>query len=213
MRTTIVLVRHGHVEGIDQPRFRGRQHLALTTTGMRQVEQTAELIARRYRLDAVFSSPLTRCITTAAAIGRTHGLAPQPEEGLIDIDFGEWQGRTHEDVLAQDGERARAWFADPAAASVPGGETLESLSRRVIDAFERIIGRHRGGTVAIVGHDTTNRTLLLHALGLSLTHFLRLRQDPACLNVLLSNETVVLASLNETAHLDLGRPTNLLGAS
>ena len=213
MSTTIVLVRHGHVDGIDQPRFRGRQHLALTAAGMRQVEQTAQLIAHRYRLDAVFSSPLTRCITTATAIGRAHGLAPQPEDDLIDIDFGEWQGRTHEDVLAQDGERVRAWFADPAAASVPGGETLESLSRRVIDAFERIIGRHRGGTVAIVGHDTTNRTLLLHALGLSLTHFLRLRQDPSCLNVLHSNETVVIASLNETAHLDLGRPTNLLGAS
>lgn len=212
MQTMIILVRHGHVDGIDQPRFRGRQHLALTAAGMRQVEHTAALIARRARLDAVYSSPLTRCITTATTIGNAQGLAPQPDEDLIDLDYGEWQGRSHDDVLAKDGERARAWFADPATAPIPGGESLHALSCRAISAFKRIVGRHGGGTVAIVGHDTVNRALLLHALGLGLDHYRRLRQDPACVNVLLSDEALQVASLNETAHLDMARPGNVFGA-
>ena len=213
MPTTILLIRHGHVEGIDRPTFRGRQHLALTAYGMHQVEATAALIARSGRLDAVFSSPLTRCITTAAAIARIDGLAPQPEEDLIDMDYGEWQGRLHTDVLAQDGERARAWFADPATASIPGGERLGDLSCRVLGAVDRIVGRHAGGTVAIVGHDTVNRVILLHALGLDLGHYRRIRQDPACLNVLsLGNETSVL-SMNETAHLVMARPANVLASA
>lgn len=213
MQTTIVLVRHGHVEGMDQPRFRGRQHFAPTAAGIREVEQTAALIARRTRLDAVFSSPLTRCITTATAIGNAQNLPPQPEQNLIDIDFGEWQGRTYDDVLTQDGERARAWFADPATAIVPSGETLAALSRRVVGALGRIIGQHQGGTVVIVGHDTVTRTLLLHALGLGLEHYGRIRQAPACVNVLLSSESLMVASLNETAHLDMARPINVFGAS
>ena len=212
MHTTIVLVRHGHVEGIDQPRFRGRQHFALTAAGMRQVEQTAALIARRTRLDAVFSSPLTRCITTAAAIGGVQNLPPQPEKDLIDIDFGEWQGRTVDDVLTNDGERARAWFAEPATAIVPGGETLAALSRRVVEAFDRIVDQHQGGTVVIVGHDTVNRTLLLHALNLGLENYSRIRQDPACVNIVLAGETLVVSSLNETAHLDMARTTNVFGS-
>lgn len=211
MQTIVLLIRHGHVEGIDQPSFRGRQHLALSTAGTRQVDQTAGLLARRYRLEAVFSSPLTRCITTAATIGRANGLAPQPEEDLIDIDYGEWQGRSHTDVLAQDGERARAWFADPANAAIPGGERLSAMSQRAVEAFNRIVGRHGGGTVAIVGHDTVNRAILLHALGLDLEHYPRLRQEPACVNVLLVGNDTIVASLNETAHLDAARQPKVLG--
>lgn len=125
MRATVLLIRHGHVESIDQPSFRGRQHFALTAFGMHQVEATAALIARHYRLDVVFSSPLTPCVTMAATVGIADGLALPPQEDLIDMDYGEWQGRSHDDVLTKDGDRAPslnvAAFVAPCLLSVAAG--------------------------------------------------------------------------------------------
>lgn len=202
MHEMFILVRHGLVEGIEQPRFRGRQHLQLTPAGLKQVERSAAVIGQLHRPDAVVTSPLTRCITTAAVIGRATGLAPEPDEGLIDLDYGEWQGRLHSEVREQDRERAEAWFTSPATATVPGGETLRALSNRAVEAFERIVARSRGRTVVVVAHDTVNRVILLHVLGLPLERYTSLRQDPACLNMLQHDSgTWTVGSINETAYL------------
>ncbi|HYZ41819.1 MAG TPA: histidine phosphatase family protein, partial [Stellaceae bacterium] len=89
--TKIILVRHGHVEGISPERFRGRADLALTAAGRRQAEATARRIQATWTPVAVYTSPLSRCRATGEAIGRPFGLSPQPIEGLIDIDYGKWQ--------------------------------------------------------------------------------------------------------------------------
>lgn len=201
-RATIVLVRHGSVEGIEQPRFRGRRHFPLTGAGLRDVGHTAAVIAARHRPDIIVTSPLTRCVTTGAVIGQAVGLAPEPDEALIDIDYGEWQGRLQSEVRQSDPDRAAAWFDHPETATIPGGESLAAVAKRVSAALERIANRAAGGTAVVVGHDAVNRVLLLRLLGLDLSHFWRISQDPACLNLLQrSPEGWSLHSLNETAHL------------
>ena len=92
--TKIILVRHGHVEGISPERFRGRVDLTLTAEGQRQAELTAHRIHATWRPAAVFTSPLGRCRATAAVIATPLGLSPRPLDGLIDIDYGEWQGHS-----------------------------------------------------------------------------------------------------------------------
>jgi phosphoserine phosphatase len=90
--TKILLVRHGHVAGISPERFRGRADLPLTAEGRRQAEMTAQRISATWRPTAIYASPLSRAQDTGAAIGRPFGLTPTPLEGLLDIDYGEWQG-------------------------------------------------------------------------------------------------------------------------
>lgn len=202
MYQAIAIVRHGHVEGIDVPRFRGRQHLQLTGAGLQQAEQTASYLNRLVRPDVIISSPLTRCITTASMIGRSRGLAPIPDERLIDLDFGEWQGRSYSDVLASDRERVEAWFSSPHTAEIPGGETLDLAFRRVTEAMKDILSRHVGQTITLVGHDTTNRLILLNALGMALSRYKDLVQDPCGVSRLLrDNGRWVVQSVNETAQL------------
>src|SRR5438094_7686401 len=96
--TKIILVRHGHVEGISPERFRGRADLELTLEGCRQAEATARCIQASWTPAALYASPLSRARTTAEAIGRPLGLTPIPVPGLIDIDYGEWQGLTPDEV-------------------------------------------------------------------------------------------------------------------
>src|SRR5919108_6128615 len=94
----VILVRHGHVEGISPERFRGRADLMLTPVGRREAEATARRICATWTPAAVYSSPLNRCLATGEAIGKPLGLAPNPRPGLVDIDYGEWQGRTPDEV-------------------------------------------------------------------------------------------------------------------
>jgi probable phosphoglycerate mutase len=96
--TKILLVRHGHVPGISPERFRGRADLPLTPEGRREAEMTAHRISATWKPMAIYASPLSRCRDTGAAIGRPFGLEPVSHEGLLDIDYGEWQGLTPDEA-------------------------------------------------------------------------------------------------------------------
>lgn len=203
MRTTIIIVRHGHVEGIDIPRFRGRVHLPLSANGLQQAEQTGEYVRRLVpHPAAIYSSPLTRCITTATTIGSPLGLAPMPTDGLNDIDYGRWQGRLVSEVTTEDPSGVARWFQTPTQATIPGGETLQSLSDRVSATVAEILTAHAGDAVVIVGHDSVNRIALLQALGLPLESYWRIGQSTGAVSRLeYIDQEWFIESLNETAHL------------
>jgi broad specificity phosphatase PhoE len=199
----IVLVRHGHVEGIDPPRFRGQTDFTLTVRGTRQAEMTRDLIAWLPRPIAVYASPLSRCMTTAGIIAQPLSLAVTPLPSFLDIDYGEWQGRSYQEVEQADPERFARWFDTPHLAVIPGGETLLELAGRVAETMRSIIARHSGETVLLVGHDTVNRVLLLLALDLPLSRLWHLRQDPCAVN-LVTHDGVHgwrVVSMNEASHL------------
>ena len=201
--TTIILVRHGHVEGIDQPRFRGRMHLQLTAAGLNQAEQTSQYVARICpHPHRIYSSPMTRCITTASIIGRAAGLAPIPEEGFTDLDYGSWQGRLVAEVERESPVEVTMWFKSPQNATIPGGERLQAMSDRVLETLDNVLRTCAGQAAVIVGHDSVNRIVLMHALGVSLERYWHLSQAPGAVNKLLhEGGDWKVESLNETAHL------------
>src|SRR5438445_7653358 len=132
--TKLLLVRHGHVEGIHPERFRGRADLPLTAEGRLQAEATAQRIAAGLRPAAIYSSPMGRCMATGAAIGRRLGLMPIPLAGLADIDYGKWQGLTPSEVRRHWPEELETWRRHPDWAAVPGGESLQEVLARATTA-------------------------------------------------------------------------------
>ncbi|HWZ69129.1 MAG TPA: histidine phosphatase family protein [Stellaceae bacterium] len=200
--TKIILVRHGHVEGISPERYRGRVDLTLTAEGRRQAAVTADRIHATWRPAAVFASPLSRCRATAEAIATPLGLSPRPLDGLIDIDYGQWQGLTPDEVRARWPGLLETWYRAPDWAAIPGGETLQDVLVRALSALRDVVDRHPSDTVVLVAHDSVNRVILLHALGLPLSRYWRLGQHPCAINEidLLGDGSVVL-SMNETGHL------------
>jgi len=111
--TKVLLVRHGHVEGILPERFRGRADLTLTAEGRRQAEATAQRIQRSWKPAALYSSPMRRCIATATAIGKPFALTPIPLPGLNDIDYGQWQGLTPDEVRVRWPDELAQWYRHP----------------------------------------------------------------------------------------------------
>ena len=200
--TTIILVRHGHVEWIAPERFRGRAELPLSDLGRRQAQAVARYIAATWKPDAVYTSPLGRCRDTGAAIAAPFQLEAQPIAGLADIDYGEWQGLTRGEAKERWPDETELWFRAPHLAALPGGETLAALLSRASAALRDSLQRHPTGTVVLVGHDSVNRVLLLFALELSLSRYWHLRQEPCAVNELFFEDgSFVIRSINGTQHL------------
>ncbi len=202
--TKILLIRHGHVEGIKPERFRGRQPLELTAQGRAEAHAVARRIVGGWSPHRVYTSPMGRCVKTAAAIASACNLsAAEICADLNDIDYGDWQFKTFDDANATDPALFAAWFASPQRVRFPRGESLQDLAARAADALRFVLKRHRGDTIVLVSHDSFNRALLLHCLDLALSSYWRIAQSPCCLNEIdIAGDKVSVLRVNETAHLE-----------
>ncbi len=200
--TTIILVRHGRTAWNHEERFRGRADVPLDEVGVAQAEATGRRIAASWRPRTVYASHLSRAVRTAEAIASRTGLAVQIESGLLDIDYGAWQGLTPDEARARWPHDIEAWYGNPGAARISGGETLAAVRDRGLACVRDVASRHEGETVVLVSHTVINRAIVLGVLGLELDRFWRLGQDTCAINVLEwdgSDFTVV--TLNDTCHL------------
>ncbi len=205
----IVLVRHGQTAWNREARFRGRADIPLDEFGLKQAEATGRYLAARWPVVAVYASRMRRAMQTAGVIARAHGLTTHPLEGLLDIDFGEFQGCLADEAAQRYPDLYRAWLEVPHTVHFPGGEGLDDVRSRVVAALDEVIARHPGQTVALVSHTIVNRVLLCAVLGLGNERFWRLGQETCAVNVFDAEEdgafTIVL--LNDTCHLQaLSKP-------
>jgi broad specificity phosphatase PhoE len=212
--TRIVLVRHGHVEGIAPERFRGRRDVGLSDLGLQQARATAQRIAADWLPQVTYASPLRRCVATAEAIcdACSVPLVTLPE--LNDVDYGDWEWCTHEQVRDRWPELYQRWRAAPQLLRFPNGESLTELLERTSDVLHLVRERHRHQTVVIVGHSANNRILLLRALDEPLSNFWRVGQDPCAISEIeLLEHGSMVAVLNETRHLEAVTATSTDAAS
>lgn len=201
-KTCVILVRHGQTEWNRVERFRGRADVPLNETGIRQAEATGERVAGEWQPKAIYTSPLSRSVKTAEAIAKHFGLQVQPIPGLADIDYGEWQGLSPEEVRQTWREELANWYEKPHLARIPGGESLNELRERAMKTVNELIRRHPGETIVMVGHTVINRIILLGILGLGNDRFWRIKQDTCAINVFEAEDgEFTLVSLNDTCHL------------
>ncbi len=206
--TKILLVRHGHVEGIEPERFRGRADLPLTALGEAQAGCAARRIASRWKPAAVCTSPLARCVRTGAAIAAACGVSSAVLADLIDIDYGAWQFRTLEEAERDNPALFHAWLNTPHLVRFPGGDSLQDLIARTANALRHACEHHIHDTVVLVGHASVNRALLLQLLDLPLASYWRIAQSPCCINEIdIDDGRIEVVRVNETQHVEALAPT------
>ncbi len=200
--TKIVLVRHGETDWNKDQIFRGRIDVPLNATGLEQVRATGEAL-KDYKVDAVYSSPLSRALETGKAIVAFHpGITVKGEKGFIDIDFGEWQGMSHEKVKEEYGELYLRWQQEPGNVRMPGGEDLEDVKVRSMEGLNDILSRHENETVVIASHRVINKVVLCAVFGLTNQHFWRIRQDTCAINIFeKSDKGFIVSLINDTCHM------------
>ena len=162
MPTTLVLVRHGETDWNREHRLQGHADTPLNDAGRRQAGELGALLSGE-RIAAVYTSPLRRANETARVIADRLGLAVVEHEALREIDVGDWQGMTLDEVRARYPER----LDEASHAGWPNGETHDQLGARVLPALLGLGPRHAGESILGVTHAGPLRVALAAAAGLS----------------------------------------------
>lgn len=173
MRTKILLIRHGESMANAMGVFAGSTDVPLSETGRRQAAVTADFL-KEVPVDAVYASDLCRAVETAEAVARPRGLSVNIEPGLREINCGQWEGLSHEEIARRFPELLRVWREDLGKAELPGGESVAQVSRRAMEALARIAGRHCGETVCIASHGMVIRCLAVAVSGWGTEGMMRL---------------------------------------
>ncbi|MBI3779238.1 MAG: alpha-ribazole phosphatase [Gammaproteobacteria bacterium] len=154
----IDLLRHGEAEG--GACYRGRTDDPLTVTGWQQMWGAVDGVVP---WQGIVSSPLSRCTSFASALAERRTVPLQIDERLREMDFGDWEGRTAAELMATAPDDLTRFWQNPLHCSPPRGESLLSLRKRVLAAWNEIVDRQR--PVLIVTHGGPIRVILNHVLG------------------------------------------------
>jgi len=165
--TEVILARHGETEWNVAEIFRGRIDIELNETGMKQAELLAEYLSD-LKIDAIYSSPLKRALNTAEIIASYHKIDVKIASGLIDFDYGKWQGLPHQEVKDKYKELHAEWINSPDKVKMPAGENLSDVRKRAIGVVAAVL----------VSHRVVNKVLICALLGLDNSHFWNIRQEP-----------------------------------
>lgn len=176
----LLLIRHAPTPETGK-RLTGRiAGVSLGPKGEAIARKTADRLAE-VKLVGVYTSPIDRTAETAAIIATPHGLTPITEEGVTEVDFGTWEGKT----LAQ--MRRLKLFkhvvSTPSQVTFPDGESFPDVQTRAVAACNRIASATGKGTAAVVSHSDVIKTILAHYLGQPLDLFQRLVIAPASVSV------------------------------
>ncbi|MET8324244.1 histidine phosphatase family protein, partial [Micromonospora sp. NPDC005189] len=172
--TSLRLVAHGRTAALRRARFGGNDD-GLDEGGRRAALALSPAGPDRRALlgctDVCLSSPATAATQTAYALG----LTPTVEAALADCDYGDWTGRSLEEIGTEQPDALREWLSAPDAAP-HGGESVLALRNRVghwLDG-QRGLGRR----VIAVTHPLVIRVAVVHALGLPMATYRQLDVEP-----------------------------------
>ena len=196
--TVIFLIRHGLNDWVGRRLPGWTTGLHLNDRGRAQADALARLL-QPAKLEAVYSSPLERTLETAGPIARAAGLRVRARQGLIEVNPGEWKGKSL-GVL----RHRKLWSViqhTPSLARFPGGESFPEAQARIVAEIDCLRADHPapGVAIACVTHADVIKLAISHYLGLPLDLFQRLAVDPASINVLwIGDSAARLVRLNDT---------------
>ncbi|MBF2000490.1 MAG: histidine phosphatase family protein [Synechococcales cyanobacterium M58_A2018_015] len=170
MSLHIHFLRHGETTFSQTGGYCGILDPDLTEAGY----EMAQAFAAAYKTvpwQAVYASPMKRTIATARPLCDAVGLEMQLRDGLKEIHYGEWEGKTQEEVKAQFTDDYVRWLTEPAWNPPTGGETAVQLASRASLVIAEIEQMYPDGNVLVVSHKATIRVLLCSLLGIDLGRY------------------------------------------
>ena len=200
----LILVRHGETKWNHENRVVGHTGMALNNNGRKQAGRLAQAL-KDEEVSCIYSSPLRRARETAAAIARAQGLHVVTVDALKEVDAGELEGLTFDEVVERYGDFLQEWVKDTPSLKIPGGESITELRERTWPAVQRIVSEHPDEVVIAVSHSLAILSIISRALGMNISDFRRLRLSIASISVLDFGEHVAsLVLFNDICHLESG---------
>jgi probable phosphoglycerate mutase len=202
----LILVRHAQTQANTEGRWQGQKFDGLVTPlGQRQIEAVARrLTTTADDVVALYTSPLGRALQTARSIGDALGLDPVLEPDLREMDFGELDSWTMDEIAQKRPDFFQAWLdRDNRDLTWPGGESRRDFTTRASQAYRRILQTHPDGTIVVVAHGGSLGVGIISTLGWPPNLFATFTMSNCGLTRLVYRyERWILQTLNDTCHLD-----------
>ena len=202
--TFIYFIRHGETILTPTRKFSGTGSLdpELMQEGLDQADLVAEE-AVKLGADVLIASPLKRTRQTAEAIARTTGLEIIFDESWYELSFGDWDGKSIEEVKAEDPDAYQAWLNSTSYAP-GGGESYDEASVRIEEALEKLVAEYPGKKVIVVTHNGVIKTAIKLAMGAPAEAVFHVDASPcsiSSISIWPSDGLRAVRSVNERGHL------------
>lgn len=172
----LILVRHGETIWNREGRVQGFSDIDLSDAGVDQARQLA-LSLKDATISAIYSSPLVRAQNTARIINEFHHAPVYMEPGLMEMDQGDFEGLTFQELMACEKDFLKQWQSDPASVQMPNGESFLDVQQRAWKVIEGIIDQ--AADALVVSHNFTIAAILCKIKNISLSHFREVCVDTA----------------------------------
>ena len=181
---TICLLRHGETAyNADGNKYCGRTDIPLTEKGISQAERMITLL-QDFTFDQIFCSPLQRAKTTAEIASGTPEKV-QVDERLIEVDFGQWEGKRSDDFIAEDPNSWYNWLSDPERFEAGRtGENAKQVIARLDSFYNELLDKYDDQTILVVGHNGVNRLFMAQQLGMPLKNYRKIVQENSALTLI-----------------------------
>jgi len=158
--TIIDLIRHG--EPMGGRAFRG--HSIDDPLSEKGWQQMWDAVGDAVPWDHIITSPLERCQAFAEALMDTYNIPCSTEDNFKEVGFGNWEGRTPDEIKQENLKEYEDFYADPVNKRPQGAENLDVFIQRVTNAYNKNIENHQGQHILIVAHAGVNRAIIANAL-------------------------------------------------
>ena len=183
--TRLIFVRHAATDCVAS-RLAGRDaNVRLSAAGKIHGQRLAHSL-KQQGIGKIYSSPQPRARETAEFLGELLGEKVEVAPELDEIDYGEWTGRTFEELRGID--HWRDFNSVRSCTRIPGGELMIEVQARMLGLMESLCRRHPATTVALVSHADVIRGALAHCLGMPLDLVLRLEISPASISMVVMDQ-------------------------
>lgn len=183
--TTFLLARHAAHDWVGRG-FAGRMaDVSINAQGRREAEALVQRLRGR-AIDAIYCSPQPRTRQTAQPLASARGLEVRAEAAFDEVDLGDWQGRTFDEV--RDQEAWKHWLERRGTAQPPGGEPFANVAKRAMEGLRRLVSRHPDQQVLVVSHGDVIKAMVASVLRLSLDHLEQFDIAPVSVSVVAMGE-------------------------
>lgn len=202
--TRLYLVRHGETDWNKENRCQGCIDIELNEEGIRQAKAVASRL-KDEEIDIIYSSTLKRAFRTAEIINTCINKEIIKDSSLNEINFGEWEGLTFDEMKLRPDYNYNEWRLNPHRVTFPGEGSLQKVSDRCLGFVKEIINSNSDKNILIVSHGGILKLVVLGILGIGLDAYSKFYMANASLSIIVLDKTrAYLKVLNDTCHYKPG---------
>lgn len=196
----LILIRHGETLWNKEGRVQGLSDIELSDVGLCQAHKLASSI-QHFSIKAIYSSPMKRAYQTAQIINEAHNVPISLEPGLSEMNQGDFEGISFKELMTFNKDFIQRWLDDPAAVTMPNGESIGSLQKRTWPVVARIIDKAENAV--IVSHNLAIATIICKIKNISLSQFREAGVGTASKTIVsFQNGAASIDMFNDRTHLE-----------